>query len=148
MNPAAARAVALAAHVGHRTRLGEPLVRHLERVAARVPSAAVATAWLHELGDRGAGSVHDLLARGITSVELTALELLTFGEGEDFGLYVRRIARAHGEAGALARAVKLAELEDNLEHLPLRWPSRGRYNWALEEIRRGQRRSERRTAAA
>jgi hypothetical protein len=148
MNPAAARAVALAGHVGQQTRLGEPLARHLERVAARVPSAAKATAWLHEVGERGAASVHDLLARGITTVELTALELLTFSEGGDFGLYVRRIARAPGEAGAIARAVKLAELEDHLDHLAASSPSRRRYSWAREEIRRGQRRSERRAAAA
>lgn len=148
MNPAAARAIALAAHARQRTRLGEPLVRHLERVAARVPGPAVATAWLHEVGERGVASVHDLLARGITVVELSALELLTFSEGEDFSLYVRRIARAPGQAGDLARWVKLAELEDYLAQMPEQSPSRRTYRWAREEILRGQRRSERRASAA
>jgi hypothetical protein len=144
LNPAVARAVALSAHVGHVTRLGEPLAGHLERVAAKVPAAAAATAWLHDLGERGATSVHDLLARGITVPELTALELLTFAEGEDYGLYLQRIARAPGEAGALARAVKQAELEDHLDRLPSWSRSRRRYGWALEQIERGQRRSKRR----
>ncbi len=144
MNPTVARAVALSAHVGQLTRFGEPLIGHLERVAARVPAGAAATAWLHDLGERGAASVHDLLARGITPPELTALELLTFADAEDYGLYLQRIARAPGEAGALARAVKRAELEDHLDRLPSWSRSRQRYRWALEQIERGQRRSKRR----
>jgi hypothetical protein len=143
MRAADARAVALSAHVGQVTLLGEPLVSHLERVAARVPSAAVATAWLHELGERGATSVHDLLTRGITPAELGALELLTFTEGEDYRLYVRRIARAPGEAGSLARAVKLAELDDDLARLPASARSRRGFHWARQEIARGQRRTRR-----
>jgi hypothetical protein len=140
VNPAIARTVAMMAHVGQRTGLGEPLIRHLERVAARVPSWAATTAWLHDLGERGVASVHDLLAGGITAAELAALELLTFADGEDFRLYVRRIARADGQAGVLARAVKLAELEDHLDRLPPASPARRRYGWAREQIERGQRR--------
>jgi hypothetical protein len=144
MNSTVARAVALSAHVGQLTRLGEPLIAHLERVAAKVPAAAAATAWLHDLGEREASSVHDLLANGITPSELTALELLTFADGEDYGLYLQRIARAPGDAGALARAVKRAELEDHLDRLPSWGRSTGRYKWALDQIERGQRRNERR----
>ncbi len=144
MNAAAARAVALTAHAGQTTPQGESLVRHLERVAARVGSAARATAWLHELGECGRECVHELLACGITPVELTALELLTLAEGEDYGLYVRRIARATGPSGELARTVKLAELSDHLEHLPASSPVARRYQQAREQIERGQRRTRRR----
>lgn len=144
MNAAAARAVALTAHAGQTTPQGDSLVHHLERVAARVSSAAQATAWLHELGERGLACVYELLASGITPLELTALELLTFAEGEDYGLYVRRIARAPGPAGQLARTVKLAELSDHLEHLPASSPMARRYRQAREQIERGQRRTRRR----
>lgn len=146
MNAAAARTVALTAHAGQTTPQGESLVRHLERVAARVSSAAQATAWLHELGECGLACVHELLARGITPVELTALELLTLAEGENYGLYVRRIARAPGPAGELARTVKLAELSDHLEHLPASSALARRYRQAREQIERGQRRSQRRVS--
>jgi hypothetical protein len=146
VNPGAARSVAIAAHAGQRTRHGEPLNGHLERVAASVPPKAMAIAWLHELGERGAASVHDLLARGITPVELAALELLTLAEGEDYGLYVRRIAQAPGAAGALARAVKLAELVDDIEQLPSSSPSGQRYRKARDEIVRARRRNGRRVA--
>jgi len=146
VNPLVAQAVAVTAHAGQRTRLGEPLVGHLRRVAARVPSQAVAIAWLHDVGERGVTSVHDLLARGITPAELSALELLTYTDGEDFSLYMRRIARANGEAGVLARAIKLAELEDHLSRLASSSSARGRYELAREEILRGQRRSKRRSA--
>lgn len=144
MNATAARAVALTAHAGQTTPQGESLVGHLERVAARVGSAAQATAWLHELGECGLACVHELLARGITPVELAALELLTLAEGEDYGLYMRRIARAPGPAGELARTVKLAELSDHLEHLPASSTLARRYRQACEQIERKQRRAERR----
>jgi hypothetical protein len=147
MNAAAARAVALAAHAGQTTPQGDSLVRHLERVAARVSSAAKATAWLHELGESGLACVHELLARGITPVELAALELLTLAEGEDYGLYVRRIARTPGPAGELARTVKLAELSDHLEQLPASSPMARLYRQGREQIEQGQRRIRRRVRA-
>jgi hypothetical protein len=51
---------------------------------------------------------------GLTDAEAEALELLTQTDGESFELYALRIAHASGLAGRLARAVKLAELDDHL----------------------------------
>jgi hypothetical protein len=144
MNAASARAVALMAHMGQLTRHGEALTRHLERVAARVPPEAAVTAWLHDLGERGTASVHELLARGITPAELAALELLTRTDGEDYGLYVKRIARAEGDAGWLARTVKLAELADHLERLPVYSTAARPYRAARDEIERAQAKRDRR----
>jgi hypothetical protein len=146
VNPGVARTFAVTAHAGQRTVDGESLIAHLTRVADSVPREARATAWLHELGERGAASVHDLLATGITPVELAALELLTLADGEDYGLYLRRIAGTKGPAGALARTVKNAELADHIEHLP---PSSSAARWyrrAREQLERRRRRTERRTA--
>jgi hypothetical protein len=148
MDPAAARALALAAHAGHLTGHGDPLIAHLERVAERVPPDAATTAWLHELGDRGVASVHDLLSAGISDVELAALELLTQADAEDHRLYIQRIARAPGAAGRLARTVKLAELADHLDRVAQPSPAHALYAWAYEQVARGQRRARRRTAEA
>src|SRR4051794_13081399 len=49
MDPAAARDIAYASHGAQRTRSGECLVEHLERVAAAVPAHARAVAFLHDV---------------------------------------------------------------------------------------------------
>lgn len=147
MTATAACAMAMRAHAGQRTAYGEPLIHHLERVAARVSSDAAAVAWLHDMGERDAASVHELRANGITTVELAALELLTRTELEDYGLYIRRIARARGPAGTLARIVKLAELSDHLARLPASSPAAERYRRARDQIELARRRTQRRLIA-
>ena len=51
----------------------------------------------------------------MTPVEHAALELLTRGDGETFERHTLRIGDAEGWAGAIARSVKLADLEDHKE---------------------------------
>lgn len=148
MTATAACALATRAHVGQFTAYGEPLIQHLERVAARVPAHAATTAWLHDLGERDAASVHELRAQGISTVELAALELLTRTEREDYGLYIRRIARARGAAGSLARTVKLAELADHLARLPSSSPAAAHYRRARDQIERARRRMQVRLSPA
>jgi len=147
MTAAAACALAMTAHAGQLTAHGEPLIQHLERVAARVPSDAAAIAWLHDIGERDAASVHELRAQGISMVELAALELLTRTEREDYGLYIRRIARARDAAGTLARTVKLAELSDHLARVPASSPAAAKYRRARDQIERARRRMQRRLIA-
>ena len=62
-----------------------------------------------------------------------ALELLTHAAGEPYEVYIRRIADARGPAGALARIVKLADLEDHLAHaaIPSDAPP---YTWARTQL--------------
>jgi hypothetical protein len=59
-----------------------------------------------------------LRSKGITPIELEALELLTHAPGEPYEVYVCRIANAPGLAGRLARIVKLADLDDHLAVQP------------------------------
>jgi hypothetical protein len=120
-------------HVGQRTRFGEPVIEHVERVAAAVPPKARATALLHEFLERSPVSRRKLRGAGIGRVELAALQLLTHAPGESYEDYVRRIADATGQAGQLARTVKLADLEDHLSHalIPAGAP---RYAWAREQL--------------
>jgi hypothetical protein len=132
MDAAAARRIAAAAHLGQRTRSGEPVFEHLARVAAAVPPAACATAWLHDLLERSDVRVEDLCAQGLTAIERDALELLTRPEIESYELYALRIAHARGRAGDLARCVKLADLDDHILRAAL--PDDPPYAWARRHI--------------
>ena len=49
MNAADARRIAYAQHAERRTRAGERIVEHLERVAALVPEEARTVAYLHDV---------------------------------------------------------------------------------------------------
>jgi hypothetical protein len=133
MDSAVARDIALMIHVGQRNRWGEPIADHLARVAATVPADARATAWLHDALERTSISAEELRAAGVTDTELEALELLSQAPSESYELYALRIAFADGEAGRLARAVKLADLDDHLAHptVPSDAPP---YRWARRRI--------------
>jgi hypothetical protein len=113
-----ARGIACRAYMGQCTRFGEPVISHVQRVADRVPPRARNTALLHELFELTPVDEAQLRARGLSSEELAALELLT-RKGAGAGPYrthIHRIADAPGEHGRIARMVKLADLEDHLSH--------------------------------
>ena len=116
MEPATAHRLARRSHVGQHSRFGEPIIEHVQRVAAAVPSEARVTAWLHDVLDLSPGQRRELRRHGLTRVELAALELLTHTAAEPYEDYVGRIAAAPGPAGYLARIVKLADLNDHLAH--------------------------------
>jgi hypothetical protein len=132
MDVTAARAVARKVHVNQVTRFGEPLIEHVERVARGVPEEVRAVAYLHDVlehSDLTAGRFHD---HGLTRCECAALELLTRRADQSYESYISRIAHARGRAGAMARSVKLADLDDHLSH-----SSTGRgpdYAWAHGQI--------------
>src|SRR3954464_6319374 len=133
MEPAVARNIAHYSHGSERDRFGELVVEHVARVAAAVPQDAEVTAWLHDVLEGSDTSPTELRADGLTSVELAALELLTRVPTEVYELYVLRIAHAPGEEGRLARAVKVADLDDHLAHerIPSTAPP---YAWARRHI--------------
>ena len=132
MEPEIARAIGSQNHVGQRNRFG-PVIDHVERVAATVPTDARATALLHDLLELCPTARWQLRRKGLTRTEHEALELLTHGPGEPYEVYVSRIADAPGRAGRLARVVKLADLEDHLAHrsIPSDAPP---YAWARDQL--------------
>ena len=134
MDPAIARGIAQCAHAGQRTRQGRLVADHVERVARAVPEHARAVALLHEVLEQSSTSTDALRQQGLTAVELDALRLLTRDASEAYEVHVLRIAHASGEAGALARTVKLADLDDHLGE-PLA-PAVGvpPYAWARRHI--------------
>jgi hypothetical protein len=133
VEPDIAHRIASKNHVGQRNRFGDPVIDHVERVAAAVPPRARATALLHDLLELCATARWQLRGKDLTRTELKALELLTHAPGEPYAAYIRRIANAPGPAGRLARTVKLADLEDHLAHsvIPSDAPP---YAWARKQI--------------
>jgi len=109
-----ARGIAYYSHYDRRDRFGEMLVEHVARVAAAVPPSACTTAWLHDVLEHSDTAPATLRDEGLTDLEEEALALLTRAAGEPFELHMLRIVHASGPAGELARAVKLADLDDHL----------------------------------
>jgi hypothetical protein len=136
MDADVARAIAHYSHRYERDRFGDLLIEHVSRVAAHVPIPAQATAWLHDVPERSDTRLAALRRRGLTDLEADALDLLTRRDDEGFELYVLRIVHAPGGAGALARAVKLADLDDHIacgaEHSGT--PDLPPYLWARRHV--------------
>jgi hypothetical protein len=129
MDPGVAQEIACICHVGQRTRFGDLVLEHVERVANAVAPQGRAVAWLHDLFELTPLGRETLRAYGLTTVEERTLELLTRGPAERYEKYISRIACASGRPGELARIVKLADLEDHLGHtrMPAGAPP---YAWA------------------
>ncbi len=145
MNAAVARSIAHSRHHDQRDRRGALLIEHVDRVAAHVAPAERALAYLHDLLEWTDVSYETLRADGLTDHQAAALELLTRAPSESYELYVLRIAHADGPAGRLARAVKLADLDDRLQISSDHWlPGDPPYGWARRQIAIAQeRRAER-----
>ena len=136
MDAIIARAVARRVHTGQFDRRGDPLIEHVERVAQAVPSDVRALAYLHDILERGGPS--ELSELALTDEEWDVLGLLTRRQSESYKLYVLRIARAPGRPGAIARAIKLADLDDHLRHRQHRAQAPN-YTWARRQVRASQR---------
>jgi (p)ppGpp synthase/HD superfamily hydrolase len=127
--------IAARALVGVEDKYGEPELLHTLRVVLAVPPDARVVAALHDVLEDSEVTAAVLEAAGLSGAELEAVLLLTPGEDEPYEEYIERIAAAEGEAGRLARVVKLADVRDNfgrltpeLEHL------RERYERAIERL--------------
>src|SRR2546430_3981737 len=102
MDQRVARNIAHYSHTDDRDRFGEPLVEHVERVAAAVPDEARAVAFLHDVVEHTDTGFEEMISQGLTPAELAALDLLTRAPDESFEAYVLRIAHAPGPPGELA----------------------------------------------
>jgi (p)ppGpp synthase/HD superfamily hydrolase len=115
-----ARLLALRFHGGQLEPAGGLLIAHVGRVALATPEFARPVAWLHEVIEWTSVAEQELLAAGVSEVELRALRLLNRstarGSHEGYLAHIEMIARAGGRAGTLARSVKLADLQDRIRH--------------------------------
>ena len=107
--------VAVAAHAGQLDKAGKPYILHPLRVMMTVESPSLDSARkiavLHDVVEDSEWTIESLDAKfGLTAEEQAALRLLTHGDDEDYAAYIEKVA-----TNPLARAVKLADLRDNLD---------------------------------
>lgn len=109
---AKAYAVAANAHEGHVRKDGSPYINHPLRVAMNVSSDLERTvALLHDTVEDSMLRLQDLKAMGFSQDILKAVDAVTKRPGEVYTDFILRCKAA----GPIAIAVKLADIEDNLE---------------------------------
>ena len=103
--------IALQAHAGQTDKGGAPYILHPLRLLYRMETEEeMVAAVLHDVIEDTAIDCEQLASEGFTAGVLAALECLTRREAESYDAYIDRVA-----SNQLARRVKLADLEDNLD---------------------------------
>ncbi|ATB31413.1 bifunctional (p)ppGpp synthetase/guanosine-3',5'-bis(diphosphate) 3'-pyrophosphohydrolase [Melittangium boletus] len=106
-----ALALALEAHRGQRDKAGQTYILHPLRVMFRLETETERmVALLHDVVEDSPYTLEQLRGLGYSEEVLGALECLTKREGEAYEAFIERV-RPH----PLARRVKLADLEDNMD---------------------------------
>ena len=126
------RAIELAAkaHAGQIDKAGQPYILHPLRLmlAVRTPHERMA-AVLHDVVEDTDVTFDDLVAEGFPPEVVAAVRALTKADGE------KRIAAAHrAAADPVARAVKLADVADNMDLSRIESPTEKEHA-RLEEYR-------------
>ena len=104
-------ALAVEAHRGQRDKAGQTYILHPLRVMMRLETGvARMAAVLHDVVEDSPYTQARLRELGYPEEVLSALDCLTKREGETYEAFIERI-RPH----PLARQVKLADLEDNMD---------------------------------
>ena len=108
-------AIAATAHEGQMNKDGGPYILHPMRVMLRVEGEETQMAGiLHDVVEDTDWTIERLRAEGFSEVVLEAVEALTHPASEEYFAYVARAG-----ANAVARKVKLADLEDNMNVMRL-----------------------------
>jgi (p)ppGpp synthase/HD superfamily hydrolase len=103
--------IAVRAHQGQTDRYGAPYILHPQRVMSRVEDETEKiVAILHDVVEDTKWTSDDLRREGFSEGVIQALDCLTKREGEAYEDFVNRSA-----SNPLARRVKLADLEDNMD---------------------------------
>ena len=103
--------IAVEAHRGQQDRAGAPYILHPLRMLFRVQTDAERmAAVLHDVVEDTAWTLDDLRARGFPGEVVDAVDHLTRRPDESYEQFVDRAA-----THPVARRVKLADLEDNLD---------------------------------
>lgn len=115
-------------HAGQIDKCGQPYIDHVACVARGCEGSETAecAAWLHDVLEDTQTTAEDVLAAGIPAYVVTVVQALTKPRGEPYLDYLRRIV----EAGPDAIAVKIADLQDNLD------PLRSTASWTMPTYQR------------
>ncbi|MFI3190798.1 GTP pyrophosphokinase [Crenothrix sp. D3] len=107
--------IALRAYTGKTDKAGRDYIHHPLRLMAKMTSdSEMAVALLHDVIEDSDITAADLLAEGIPSEVVEAVLCLTKQAGENYSEFVLR-----AKQNTLARKVKLADIEDNINVLRL-----------------------------
>ncbi|MGH7597768.1 MAG: HD domain-containing protein [bacterium] len=110
-NLAKAIAIAAQAHQSQKDKSGFPYILHPIRVMMRMRSDVdMIVAILHDVVEDTDWTLEQLRAEGFSEEVLQAVSCLTHQENESYDKFLARI-----ESNAIARRVKLADLEDNMD---------------------------------
>ena len=102
--------IAAEAHQGQRDKAGAPYLLHPLRMMMRMESeAAMMAAVLHDVVEDSEWTLDQLRAEGFSAEVLQAVECLTNRLGESYDEFIARV-----QTNAIARQVKRADLEDNM----------------------------------
>lgn len=102
--------IAAEAHRGQRDKAGAPYLLHPLRLMLRMDSeAAMMAAVLHDVVEDSGWTLEGLRERGFPEEVVEAVACLTHRDGESYEEFVERL-----KSNPLARRVKIADLEDNL----------------------------------
>jgi (p)ppGpp synthase/HD superfamily hydrolase len=122
--------LAAAAHAGHVDKAGAPYIFHPLRLMLRMETEAEhMVAVLHDLIEDTPHTFEELRALGYPADVLCALDCVTRRETESYEEFILRIA-----PNPLARKVKIADLEDNLDLSRIAHPTEKDYR-RLERYR-------------
>jgi (p)ppGpp synthase/HD superfamily hydrolase len=103
--------LAAQAHRGQVDKVGQPYILHLLRVMLRLEGEAAQMAGvLHDLVEDTSYSFDDLRGLGYAEEVVQALDCLTHRPDESYEAFIERAS-----ANPLARRVKRADLEDNMD---------------------------------
>lgn len=104
-------AIAVQAHHGQKDRYGAPYILHPLRVMERLknPEERIVGV-LHDVVEDTDWTFEALAKEGFPDRMLAALKAVTKKDGEDYEAFVKRSA-----ANPLAKRVKVADLEDNMD---------------------------------
>lgn len=104
-------ALAVEAHRGQTDKIGQPYVLHVLRVMFRCETDIERiVAVLHDVVEDTGRTFDDLRQLGYSGEVVAALDCVTKREGESYEQFVERAAQ-----NPVARKVKLADLEDNMD---------------------------------
>jgi (p)ppGpp synthase/HD superfamily hydrolase len=104
-------AIALEAHAGQTDKAGAPYILHPLRLMDRMTDpAAQMAAVLHDVVEDSDWTLEALRKEGFPDEVIDAVEGLTHRDGETYMAFIERAAQH-----PIARVVKQADLEDNLE---------------------------------
>ncbi|TEU14467.1 MAG: GTP pyrophosphokinase [Anaerolineales bacterium] len=103
--------LAVQAHQGQKDKAGAPYILHPLRVMFRMGSdVEMMVAILHDVLEDTQYTLLDLQQAGYLEQVLEALDCLTRRENETYEEFIERV-----ETNPLARKVKIADLEDNMD---------------------------------